>query len=122
MTDMQNLPASMIELAETLGLRIALSLIQNFGGQDVKWPKAPRADHPVVKALGELDAHLLYVDTWAAERSTSRMPGVRLSAPQRSPNWRLMASTGQLLGAFWACRHAIYAGSRTVPLIPVKVE
>lgn len=56
MTDIQKLPASMIELAETLGLRIALSLIQNFGGQDVKWPKAPRPDHPVVKALGEKDA------------------------------------------------------------------
>ena len=56
MTSVENLPASMIELAETLGLRIALSLIQNFGGQDVKWPKVPKPDHPVVKALGEVDA------------------------------------------------------------------
>lgn len=56
MSQIDNLPSSMIELAETLGLRIALSLIQNFGGQDVKWPKVPKPDHPVVKALGEADA------------------------------------------------------------------
>lgn len=56
MSQIDNLPMSMIELAETIGLRIALALIQNFGGQDVKWPKVPKADHPVVKALGETDA------------------------------------------------------------------
>jgi len=49
------LPLSMVELAETLGLQIALSLIQNFGGQDIKWPVRPRPDHPVIKALGERD-------------------------------------------------------------------
>ena len=41
MSQIDNLPMSMIELAETIGLRIALALIQNFGGQDVKWPKVP---------------------------------------------------------------------------------
>lgn len=56
MTKIDHLPMSMVELAETIGLRIALALIQNFGGQDVKWPKAPKPDHPVVKALGETDA------------------------------------------------------------------
>lgn len=49
------LPLSMVDVAETLGLRVALALIQNFGGQDVKWPVNPKPDHPVIKALGETD-------------------------------------------------------------------
>lgn len=55
MTRVDDLPKSMIELAETLGLRIALLLIQHFGGQDVKWPAHPRDDHAVIRALGETD-------------------------------------------------------------------
>lgn len=53
LTGTSGLPASLVDVAETLGLGVALALIQNFGGQDVKWPVNPRPDHPVIKALGE---------------------------------------------------------------------
>lgn len=52
----KGLPASLVDVAETLGLGLALKLIQHFGGQDVKWPTTPKSDHPVIKALGESDA------------------------------------------------------------------
>lgn len=51
----EGLPASLIDLAETLGLGVALKLIQAFGGQEVKFPRHPGAEHPVIKALGETD-------------------------------------------------------------------
>lgn len=54
-----DLPASLVDVAETLGLRVALALIQNFGGLEVKFPARPRADHPVIKALGETDGYAL---------------------------------------------------------------
>ena len=54
-----DLPASLVDVAETLGLQVALSLIQNFGGLEVKFPARPRADHPVIKALGEEDGYAL---------------------------------------------------------------
>lgn len=61
------LPMSIVILVETLdefcghgtGLRIALKLMQNFGGRDVKFPPNPSEDHPVVHALGMDDARLL---------------------------------------------------------------
>lgn len=49
------LPASLVDVAETLGLAVALKLIQHFGGQDVKWPVDPRPDHAAIKILGEKD-------------------------------------------------------------------
>lgn len=53
----EGLPASLIDLAETLGLSVALKLVQAFGGQEMKFPKSPGPDHPVIKALGETDGH-----------------------------------------------------------------
>lgn len=50
-----DLPRSLADLADSLGLPVALALIDHFGGQDVKFPKNPRPDHPVIKALGESD-------------------------------------------------------------------
>lgn len=52
---LDDMPLSIIELAETLGMRVALALIQNFGGLEVKFPVAPKPDHPVILALGETD-------------------------------------------------------------------
>jgi len=49
------LPSSLIDLAETLGLAVALKLIQAFGGQELKFPRFPGPDHHVIKALGETD-------------------------------------------------------------------
>ena len=51
----KGLPESLIDVAETLGLRVALKLMEAFGGQEVKFPKRPGADHPIVLALGAED-------------------------------------------------------------------
>lgn len=62
-----DLPLSIIDLVETLdefhgagvGIRVALKLMQAFGGRDMKFPKMPDIDHPVVQALGMDDAVVL---------------------------------------------------------------
>lgn len=53
------LPHSVIDIAEALGLRVVLGLMQNFGGQDLKFPKNPSPDHPIILALGETDGFAL---------------------------------------------------------------
>ncbi len=52
----EDLPASLMDVGETLGRRVALNLMASFGGLEVKFPVRPKPDHPVVKALGETDA------------------------------------------------------------------
>lgn len=54
-----DLPMSMVDVAETLGLRVVLALMQHFGGHDLRFPVRPGADHPVIKALGETDGFAL---------------------------------------------------------------
>jgi len=49
------LPASLQDVAETLGVSVVLKLIQHFGGIEVRFPKFPNDDHPVIKALGKED-------------------------------------------------------------------
>jgi len=49
------LPRSLVDLAEALGLRVALALIAHFGGLEMRVPKHPGPDHPLLKALGETD-------------------------------------------------------------------
>lgn len=56
---LDDLPASLVDVAETCGLRVALELIRHFGGLEVKFPARPRTDHPVIKALGETDGFAL---------------------------------------------------------------
>jgi hypothetical protein len=53
----EGLPASLVDLAETLGLSTALKLMQAFGGQELKFPRFPGPEHPVIKALGETDGY-----------------------------------------------------------------
>lgn len=53
----EGLPASLVDLAETLGLSVALKLMQAFGGQELKFPRFPGPEHPVIKALGETDGY-----------------------------------------------------------------
>jgi Mor family transcriptional regulator len=74
----EGLPASLIDVAETLGVGVAVKLMQAFGGQEVKFPKAPGPDHPIIKALGEADGRalcdflsgsLIYVPHGRARRS-----------------------------------------------------
>lgn len=54
-----DLPMSLVDVAETLGLRVVLALMQHFGGCDLRFPVRPGADHPVIKALGETDGFAL---------------------------------------------------------------
>ena len=54
-SNLDALPVSIIELAETLSIRVAIAFIQHFGGMEVKFPVKPRSDHPVIMALGEAD-------------------------------------------------------------------
>lgn len=83
-----NIPLSLIDVAETLGGAVALKLIAVYGGQEVKFPKAPGPDHPVIKALGEKDGlavcqfmggMLVYVPHGRA-RKTAREDILRLQA------------------------------------------
>ena len=43
---LEDLPASLVDVAETLGLAVAVDLIRHFGGQEVKFPARPHGDHP----------------------------------------------------------------------------
>lgn len=82
------LPPSLRDVAETLGLQIALKLIEHFGGAEMKFPKNPGADHPVLAALGNEDGRalcsflhggLIYVPHAKARRSI-RMDVLALQA------------------------------------------
>lgn len=53
------IPASLLDIAEVFGMRVALALVQHFGGRDMKFPSAPGPGHPVIKALGETDGSAL---------------------------------------------------------------
>jgi Mor family transcriptional regulator len=52
-------PASLLDVAETLGLPIVLRLMAAFGGREVKFPRCPGPGHEIVRALGERDARAL---------------------------------------------------------------
>lgn len=54
-----DLPASLRDVAEVLGLRVAIALIEHFGGLEIKLPIKPRPDHPIIKALGARDGNAL---------------------------------------------------------------
>lgn len=72
------LPASLADVADTLGLEVALKIISEFGGQEIKFPKLPDDDHPVIVALGKEDGYavcqfltgcFIYVPHMKARRS-----------------------------------------------------
>ncbi len=97
---MTTLPNSLIDLAETLGLRVALKLIQEFGGRDLRIPKNPGADHPIIKALGEDDGRA--VCHFMADQSIY-VPHARAGARRRavdelSATGRSRGETARLLG------------------------
>jgi len=54
-----NLPVSLRDIAETLGLPIVLKLVEHFGGTEVKFPKYPGDEHPVLQVLGIEDGRAL---------------------------------------------------------------
>lgn len=57
--DFDGLPESLVDLAEALGLRIALVFMREFGGREIRIPKKPGLEHPVLQALGEKDGRAL---------------------------------------------------------------
>lgn len=75
------LPISMIDLAETLGLRIALRMMQEWGGCEMSFPKSPSPEHRVMQALGAEDAtavcdylggQVIYIPHGRAPRSSRK--------------------------------------------------
>lgn len=59
MTAISDLPKSLRDVAETLGIGVALKLIHTYGGAELKFPKRVSDDHPVIKALGKQDGTAL---------------------------------------------------------------
>lgn len=74
------LPDSIREMAETIGLRLALRVVQEFGGRDIDFPARPHDLHPVIVALGKEDGYAI----------CKYMSGSSMSVPVcRTPrNWR----------------------------------
>ncbi|SMD02455.1 helix-turn-helix domain-containing protein [Rhizobium sp. RU36D] len=54
-----DLPKSLRDVAETLGIGVALKLIQTYGGAEIKFPKRPGDDHHVIQTLGKEDGSAL---------------------------------------------------------------
>lgn len=48
-------PQSLQDVAEAIGLPVVLKLIAHFGGTEIKFPKRPDDQHPVMVALGKDD-------------------------------------------------------------------
>lgn len=57
--DLDGLPESLVDLAEALGLRVALVFMREFGGREIRIPINPGPDHPIIRALGEEDGRAL---------------------------------------------------------------
>ncbi|AWD21598.1 hypothetical protein [Fuscovulum blasticum] len=93
MTASAALPESLIDLAETLGVGVALRLMQEFGGRDLRIPKNPTADHPIIKALGEDDGRA--VCHFMADQSVY-IPHARAGARRRSV--QELSATGRTRG------------------------
>ncbi|AEI71111.1 hypothetical protein [EBPR siphovirus 4] len=94
------LPESLLDLAETLGVRVALKLMQEFGGQDLRIPKNPRPDHPIIKALGEEDGRAVchFMTDQSIYVPHARATTRRLSVQQLAETGRTRAEIARLLG------------------------
>lgn len=100
MTTPPTLPESLIDLAETLGIRVALKLIQEFGGQDLRIPKNPKPDHPIIKALGEEDGRAVchFMTDQSVYIPHARAGARRLSVLELTAGGRTRAEIARLLG------------------------
>lgn len=49
---LDDVPKSLVDVAETFGLAVVIKLIERFGGLEMRFPQNPADDHPIVKALG----------------------------------------------------------------------
>lgn len=59
MTDNRPLPASIDMIAETIGVRLALKIVEVYGGVEVSFPSRPHDEHPVIVALGKDDGYAI---------------------------------------------------------------
>ena len=57
MSEEPYLPPAIREIAETIGLRLTLRIVQEFGGRDIKFPVRPDDAHHVIVALGKEDGY-----------------------------------------------------------------
>lgn len=55
----KGMPASIEMIAETIGVRLALKIVEVYGGREVKFPKKPHDHHPVILALGKSDGYAI---------------------------------------------------------------
>lgn len=82
-----DLPDSLRELAELLGLGAAMTLVERWGGVRLHIPTCPRDDHPLVLHLGETAAeklaHYYGGDRITVPRGRGLMRAVRDSAIRR---------------------------------------
>jgi len=94
------LPESLIDLAETLGVRVALKLMQEFGGQDLRIPKNPKSDHPIIKALGEEDGRAVchFMTDQSVYIPHARAHTRRQSVQELAATGRTRAEIARLLG------------------------
>lgn len=58
-TKLEELPSSIQDVAEALGLPIVIKLVRHFGGAEISIPKKMSAGHPLRVALGKEDAEAL---------------------------------------------------------------
>lgn len=84
---LQDMPASLAEIADLFGVEAAVALVEHFGGTEVKFPARPTEDHPVLIALGEdlgralcayFGGELIYIPH--GKRSSTRADVSRLEA------------------------------------------
>jgi hypothetical protein len=100
MTSSAALPESLLDLAETLGVRVALKLMQEFGGQDLRIPKNPKPDHPIIKALGEEDGRAVchFMTDQSIYVPHARAGARRHSVQELSATGRSRAEIARMLG------------------------
>lgn len=116
--DFDGLPDSLVDIAEALGLRIALVFAAEFGGTEVRIPKNPGPDHPILKALGDGDGRALC--HYMADQKVY-VPHCRISGRRRAVLNMLAAGQTQGQAAIKAglsARHVRRISKATPPTQP----
>lgn len=86
MSEERSLPESIEMIAETIGVRLALKLVQTFGGLEVSFPARPHDTHPVIIALGKEDGYAI----------CDYMAGSAMSVPHCKPPRNAKAAIAKL--------------------------
>ncbi len=86
MSNQRALPESIELIAETIGVRLALKIVEVYGGREIKFPTRPHDNHPVIQALGKEDGYAI----------CQYMNGNQLSVPHCRPPRNARAAIRQL--------------------------